>query len=84
MEVEDVIIWFQTLAHVVGRVERRRKPAHAGHNGLSKPVGNLLFTSDVEAGQEGDEAEQEVQDTYRRRTTEKYERPTSSYGTRQT
>ena len=50
MEVEDVIIWFQTLAHVVGRVEWRRKPAHAGHNGLSKPVGNLLFTSDVEAG----------------------------------
>ena len=49
MEVEDVVVWLQTLAHIVGRVKRRRKPAHAGHDGLGEPVGNLLFTGNIEA-----------------------------------
>ncbi len=40
VEVEDVVVGFQTLAHVFGRVEGRRKPSHAGHDGLGEPVGN--------------------------------------------
>ena len=52
MEVEDVIVWLQTLTHIVCCIEGRRKPTHAGHDSLGEPVGNPLFTRNVEAGQQ--------------------------------
>ena len=52
MEVEDVIVWLQTLTHIVCCIEGRREPAHAGHDSLGEPVGNPLFTRNVEAGQQ--------------------------------
>ena len=51
MEVEDVIIWLQTLTHIVSSIERRCEPAHVGHDSLGEPVGNPLFTCNVETGQ---------------------------------
>ena len=52
MEVEDIIIRLQSLAHIIGRIEGRRKPPHARHHGLSEPVGSLLFASHIETSQE--------------------------------
>ena len=48
MEIKNVIIWFQSLAHVICRVEGRREPSHAGHHCLGEPVGSFSFSSNVD------------------------------------
>ena len=42
----------KAVAHVRSRVEGRCEPSHARHDSSCKPIGNLLFASDVEAGQQ--------------------------------
>ena len=52
MEVYKIIVRLQTLLEGFNGVEGRREPSHAGHDGTRKPVGNLLFSCDIEAGQQ--------------------------------
>ena len=52
VEVENVVIRLQTLLEGFNGVEGRCEPSHAGHDGTRKPVGNLLFSCDVETGQQ--------------------------------
>lgn len=48
-QVEDVLVRFQPVLHIVGVVKGRREPSHASHDGTGEPVGNLLLSSYVEA-----------------------------------